>query len=543
MVQLNVVATAHSGTADKPLHRPKLGVFVYLLSFTAVIGGFLFGYDTGIVSSAMLYVPSNTGMKPLSYVWQEIIVSVTPGFAAVGSLLSGAGSDRYGRKKVIIGSSLVFTIGALICAIAVEKIMLTGGRVLLGMAIGFASMVVPVYVGEASPAYIRGTLITGFQLMVTFGLFAANVFAGAFSYIDPTNIGWRLMFGFAAIPAGIQFVAFFCLPESPRWLYEHNMIDDARLVLDKIYNGDKSWIEYELSELAVATELAKVQKSEDDESILIRVFSTPHVRKALLIGCVLQGFQQLSGINTIMYYTGKIIQAAGVGDKHATIWISAAISVIGVGITLFAMGGAFYAINRDSDPVINNYTTRSVNHIEVCKAYRNCDYCVTDEQCGFCKGKAHDSGYCVPYSMDTEDRALVGFCMNGTEQGEGAQYEWSASFCHSRFTYIPIILMVIYLSFFSIGYAPLPWVLNAEFYPLWARSTCVSIATASNWAFNLLISLTFLSLSEALTKYGTFWLYGGITIVALVFVWWAIPKQKTVRLMKLNGYSCQKKRK
>ncbi|KHJ95488.1 transporter, major facilitator family protein [Oesophagostomum dentatum] len=368
----------------------------FIISVMLFSGGFLFGYDTGIVSAAMMYVPENKGLKPMGSVWQEVIVSITPGFAAVGALLSAQGSDRFGRKKVIVAASIVFTMGAIVCGIAWNKIVLLIGRILLGIAIGFASMIVPVYVGEASPSHIRGRLVTGFQLMVTVGLVVANIIGGAFSYIDPENWGWRLMFAFAGVPAVIQFICFLFLPESPRLVFGHDLQDESEKVLSDIYSGNKEWVNYELAEIRHACKMEKLAKEEiggkllgcffkaqyisvesgeegaENGSVMLRVLRTPHVRKAMIIGSLLQAFQQLSGINTVMYYTANIIRSSGVTNTHTTIWISVGtsainfigtfipmaliermgrriifmMSIIGVIISLLAMGTAFVLINK-----------------------------------------------------------------------------------------------------------------------------------------------------------------------------------------------------
>ncbi|VDO86245.1 unnamed protein product [Heligmosomoides polygyrus] len=436
---------------EKPETLPKIGWFVYMLAFSAVIGGFLFGYDTGVVTAAMLYVPDNNDLKPVNSVWHEVIVSVTSGFAAIGALLSAPGSDYFGRKKVIIAATIVFTAGATICAAAWTKVVLVIGRILLGIAIGFASMIVPVYVSEASPSHIRGRLVTGFQLMITVGLVVANLVGAGFSYVDPVNVGWRLMFGFAAVPAIIQFVCFLFLPESPRWLYEHGKTEETEVVLRKIYNGDEEWIKYEMAEIKYGHRMERIAKEENAGTgpMIVRVLRTPHVRKALIIGSLIQAFQQLSGINTVMYYTTSIIQSAGVTNDHATIWISVGTSAINFFGTFIPMA------------LVERMGRRLLFMISMT---------------------------CVIISL--------------------------------------LAMGTAFLLINKVCYAPLPWVVNAEFYPLWARSTCVSISTACNWIFNLLISLTFLSLGQAITKYGTFYLYAGFTLVALVFVYFFLPETR-----------------
>ncbi|KAL3088404.1 hypothetical protein niasHS_008359 [Heterodera schachtii] len=370
------------------------------------------------------------------------------------------------------------------------------------------------------------------------------------------------MVGFAAIPSVVQFVGFWFLPESPRWLYENKSHKECEEVLSKIYNGDTAWIQFELSEIQTAHD----QQRQDaaiygSGSIIWRILTTPSVRKALLIGCALQAFQQMSGINTIMYYTGKIIQSAGVRDEQITILITVGTasvnffatlipmyfverlgrrilllsSILGVFIACLLMGGAFLLINRNSAVV---QSLNSVNQTELaqCAKLSNCDFCTTYEECGFCAPEGQP-GFCLPKDLQKpEKRSLFGPCagqpIDGIHHINNTKFEWRDEMCKNdqRLTILPILVMVLFLCSFAVGYAPLPWVLNAEFYPLWARGTCAALSTFCNWEFNLIVSLTFLQLSQAVTRFGTFFIYAGVTAVAFAIFYFVVPETKGLNL-------------
>ncbi|KAI1704954.1 sugar transporter domain-containing protein [Ditylenchus destructor] len=541
----------------KPDKKPILGRYVYLLSAMAAIGGFLFGYDTGIVSSAFIYVPRSPELRPVTHVWVEVMVGITAVFAGAGAILTGRLTDRYGRKKMVFCSCISFAIGALVCAIGLHKMVIVFGRALLGIAIGFASMSVPVYVAESSPEYVRGKLGSSFQLMIAFGQMCSNILAGGFSYIDPETIGWRLMFAFAALPALIQVVGFLFLPESPRWLFEHRGEEACTEVLTKIYNGNMEWVEYELKHIRVAHKRHEEElKETEGQNILWRILTTPSVLKALIAGCGLQAFQQLSGVNSIMYYTSAVIRNAGVRNPHTIIWLSVATSGVlfvtgffpifyieklgrrklllpstaGVLASLLLLSGSFYLINQDTLPTIRDQRLlgrpSTVENFEECYKLSNCDSCVTYEFCGFCQ-PILKNGTTAPY----------GYCLPNQEMGNQTaieKFEWLGEMCKTRYTALPIILILVYMFTYAIGFGPLPYVLNAEFYPLWARGTCVSIATLHVWIYNVLTTMTFLTINELLSKAGAFLLYAFFTAIALVFFYFLVPETKDLSLDEIQ---------
>ncbi|GMT10313.1 hypothetical protein PFISCL1PPCAC_1610, partial [Pristionchus fissidentatus] len=550
---------------EKPSHKPPVTGYTIGLTLLACIGGLLFGYDTGIMSGIQLFFGKAEGMKPLSTLWVELIVSVTPGVAAIGALAAGRASDRIGRRIIIVFASAAFLIGSIVCAAAPNKYVILGGRALLGVAIGFASMIIPVYISEAAPLHLRGALVTCYQLMITTGFILANAVAAGFAYVDPIRVGWRLMFGFAAIPSILQMIGFMFLKDTPRYLYMKGLKEDAKAVLTKVYGGDEEWIEYDLSVIEEATKHEKdIQSRQDSTSTIRRVFQTPHVRKALMIGCSMQMFQQFVGINSILYYTSEIIKGAGIKDDIMNLWISCGIAAVqSVGtfapmkliekwgrrptlltsmaamvVALIAMGTAFLVISNDTAQIDTRLSMEGVEsglansaYFDLCRQMESCDSCVTSPHCGYCHKTANETaGQCLPLDLNDETRSTIGYCANTT-----TNYTMSGKSCSTKYTWMPIAFMVFYLLAFAFGVGALPWVYNAEIYPLWARSTCVALSTCTNWTFNLIVSMTFLSLGQWVTKAGSFYVYAAISTLGFFVFWFTVPDTKGLGIEEIEN--------
>eukprot|EP00731_Ephydatia_muelleri_P012140 Em0006g1034a len=528
-------------------------LFIGTLTLFAAIGGFLFGYDTGIISGSLLKLRVEFA---LSVAWQEAVVSVTVGAAALSSIVAGPSCDMFGRRPVLLAASVVFTIGAVLMGAAQNAIMLLVGRIVVGLGVGFAAMAVPMYIAEVSPASIRGKLILINSMFITGGMFSATVLAGALSSL-PLHIGWRIMLGLAGVPSVIMFVGFIFLPESPRWLVFHGHEDKARRVLRQIRGHSE--VEEELK--MITDDYQEHLKSHIGCIQQVKKFFTSYpIMMALLVGCSLQMFQQLCGINTILYYTASIIEMAGYEDNDA-IWLSVIpgfsnffftlvglvlvdrlgrrklwfISNAGLVLGLTMLIAAF--LLKDSHGL--KATPLSID--STC-GYKSCWSCTADSSCGFC----------ADYDPHTQ-QYLHGTCSNGLVNGSyfnnisicdlhteyvnnsgnlsytptTLERKWFFSSCpDSLFGPLAIISLFVYLAFFAPGVGPLAWTINAEIYPTWARSTGIALATSTNWVFNMIVSITFLSLVHALGQPLTFGLYTVLSCISLFFVMLFLPETK-----------------
>uniref|UniRef100_A0A914BZG6 Major facilitator superfamily (MFS) profile domain-containing protein n=1 Tax=Acrobeloides nanus TaxID=290746 RepID=A0A914BZG6_9BILA len=227
----------------------------------ASVGGIVAGFDTCILFPAVIFLKNDERMKPWSDGWKDAIFSANLGMAAFGALFAGIIADTHGRKKAIMLGDIINTLGAFICCAAFNKWILLIGVIFLGVATGMSSHTVPLYIAESCPSYVRGRFITNYQVAVTLGIMLAYAVAGAFSFIDPVYVGWRLMFTFASVPSILQFIGFWYLPQSPRFTFEKEGIEACEKVFEKIYEHNEDWIRYEISQLRAANERAAKNKA------------------------------------------------------------------------------------------------------------------------------------------------------------------------------------------------------------------------------------------------------------------------------------------
>jgi sugar porter (SP) family MFS transporter len=427
--------------------------FVQIVAGTAALAGLLFGFDTGVISGAILFIKGAFGLTPFA---EEVLVSAALVGAVCGSTLSGRFTDVLGRKRAILITAAIFTVGSLLCAIAGSLPLLIVGRLAVGIAIGVASYTAPLYISEMAPANLRGALVTLNQLAITSGILLAYVVDAVFAPSD----GWRFMFAFGAIPAIVLGLGIAVLPESPRWLLLHRRKEEAINVLTRI-RGTQN-VMPEVNEI--------LEHAEPGHGRLADLFS-PFVLPVLFCGVALAVIQQVTGINTVIYYAPTIFQAAGFHSNEAAIIATAGVGVVNVLMTVVSI------------PLIDKVGRRPLLLISL-------------------------SG------MGLSLAALgIGFAVGG-----------------EALKFIGVLSLALYIAAFAIGLGPVFWLLISEIFPLNVRGQAASVATMANWLSNFIVSLTFLSLLNALGSVWTFILYAVLCVVGVWFCLRFVPETKGVPL-------------
>ncbi len=292
-----------------------------LTAAIAGLGGLLFGYDTGIIAGALLFIKQDFDLGSFA---QGLVVAAVPIGAIGGAAIAGPAADTYGRRLMILLAAGVFIVGALASAAAPGVDVLVIARIVIGVAIGLASAAAPVYISEVAPPESRGRLVSFFQLAVTIGILVAYLVGLAFDDSE----GWRWMLGLGCVPALALGFGMLRMPQSPRWLVMSGDDFAARATLAKIRVDDPDTIDHELEE---------IKESLDDKPGAWSELLEPVVKAALFVGVGLAILQQVTGINTVIYYAPTIVEFTGVNSSAGSILAAVGVGVINVGFTILAL--------------------------------------------------------------------------------------------------------------------------------------------------------------------------------------------------------------
>jgi major inositol transporter-like SP family MFS transporter len=286
--------------------------FLIKLTVISTLGGLLFGYDTGVISGALLYMKTDLALTPFT---EALVVSslLFPG-AAFGALLGGKLADALGRKGSLLVCAVLFLVGALLCAIAPNVAIMTIGRIILGFGVGAAATTCPLYLAEMAPAHRRGRMVTINELMIVTGQFLAFAMNALLDTLIKDPHVWRWMLGVAIIPAIALLIGMFFLPDSPRWYAVRGRLDDTRRVLELSRDPAEASEEYN-----IIAQHAKRDLEEDKGAALRDLREFAWMRRILWIGCGLATVQQATGINTVNYYAPTILESTGLGASASLI--------------------------------------------------------------------------------------------------------------------------------------------------------------------------------------------------------------------------------
>ena len=442
----------HMGSG-RPLHR--LGVIATVATF----GGLLFGYDTGVVNGALEPLSRDFGLTPLS---EGMVVASLMVGAAFGAVFGGRVADAYGRRRTILGLAVIFILGTSACVLAPGAEFLIGARFVLGIAVGGASASVPVYLGEIAPSEKRGSFVTRNELMIVAGQLAAFVInAVIFNFWGHVDSIWRWMLLVALAPAIALLVGMIFQPESPRWLISKGRSDEALDVLRQVRSPERAE-----AEVAEVTKLA--QQDAQQQTGGLSDLGTRWVLRLVIIGVGLGFFQQLTGINSVMYYGTQLLTNAGLDSGVAIIGniANGVFSLAGISLGMF---------------LLNRLPRRVM--------------------------------FLTGYGLIAFFHALIALTAVIVPAGPGQA--WTV-----------LVFLVLFVFSMQGTVGPLTWLMLSEIFPMKIRSFAMGICVFVLWIMNAVVAQFFPPLIEAMGMTATFGMFAGLAVVAFIFLALLLPETK-----------------
>ncbi|CAN6301924.1 unnamed protein product [Urochloa humidicola] len=469
--------------AEAPAKRPPLNKYALACAILASMNSILLGYDISVMSGAQLFMKQDLKITDTQI---EILAGIINIYSLVGSLAAGRTSDWIGRRYTMVLAAAIFFAGALIMGLAPSYAVLMVGRFVAGVGVGYALMIAPVYTAEVAPTSARGLLTSFPEVFINTGVLLGYVSNYAFHGL-PVHLSWRVMFLVGAVPPVFLALGVLAMPESPRWLVMQGRIGDARRVLAKTSDSPAE-AEARLADIKSAI---GIPEGDDDDVVVVTrknkgtthgegvwrdllLRPTPPVRRILIACLGLQFFQQASGIDSVVLYSPRVFQKAGLQSNNNSLGATMA---VGACKTLFILVATFFLDRVGRRPLLlTSAGSMVVSLVTLASALRAIDR--------------------LPEGQPTP---LAG---------------------------VSIAAVLAFVASFSIGMGPIAWVYSSEIFPLRLRAQGCALGTGMNRIMSGAITMSFISLYKAITLAGSFYLYSGIAAAGWVFMFFFLPETR-----------------
>lgn len=437
-------------------------IWLYVVAIVASLGGLLSGYDTGVISGALLFI-NETWILPDTL--QGFLVSSVLIGAVIGAATNGILADIFGRKKIILATALIFILGSVMCAFAQNVYILIISRIFVGFAVGIVNFVVPLYLSEISPKNLRGTLVSLYQWAITSGILFSYFINAAFAQ---AVYNWRWMLFAGVLPGLILFVGMCLMSDTPRWLVSKNREDEAKYVFKKIE-----------PDIDAEKEIQDIKTTLNSESKEKKFVFKKWMLMPFVVGIGIMFAQICTGINTIIYYAPTIFKTAGFDSNLTAIYATTGIGVVNFIMTIVAV---FFTDKIGRKPLLYF--------------------------------------------------GLTGVMLSLFALGTSFAF---ANVLGSSLKWVAVGSLITYIICFAMSLGPIGWILVSEVFPLKIRGIAMSICTVSNFAFNFFVVGSFPILLHRIGGAWTFWMFGAVSFLCIIFVYFFIPETKGISLEQIES--------